>query len=38
MRTLAAGVDDDTVMETVGHLTRGMLQHYTHPPNRAGAS
>ncbi len=28
---LAAGVDDYTVMETVGHLTRAMLQRYTHP-------
>jgi integrase len=30
-RMLAAGVDDYTVMETVGHLTRAMLQRYTHP-------
>ena len=31
---LAAGIDDYTVMETVGHLTRAMLQRYTHPPTR----
>ena len=30
-RMLGAGVDDYTVMETVGHLTRAMLQRYTHP-------
>ncbi len=30
-RMLAAGTDDYTVMETVGHLTRDMLQRYTHP-------
>ena len=30
-RMVAAGVDDYTVMETVGHLTRAMLQRYTHP-------
>ena len=28
-----AGIDDYTVMETVGHLTRAMLQRYTHPAN-----
>lgn len=30
-RMLAAGIDHCTVMETVGHLTRDMLQRYTHP-------
>jgi hypothetical protein len=28
---IAAGIDDYTVMETVGQLTRPMLQRYTHP-------
>jgi hypothetical protein len=27
-----AGVDDATVMELVGHLTKKMLDRYTHPP------
>jgi integrase len=30
-RMIEAGIDDYTVMETVGHLTRAMLQRYTHP-------
>src|SRR5262245_2153318 len=30
-RMLGAGIDDYAVMETVGHLTRAMLQRYTHP-------
>ena len=30
---LAPGVDDYAVTETVGHLTRAMLQRYTHPAN-----
>ena len=30
---IEAGIDDYTVMETVGHLTRAMLQRYTHPAN-----
>ena len=30
-RMIEAGIDDYTVMETVGHLTRKMLQRYTHP-------
>ena len=30
-RMIQAGIDDYTVMETVGHLTRKMLQRYTHP-------
>jgi hypothetical protein len=29
---LMAGVDDFTVMEIVGHLTKAMLQRYAHPP------
>ena len=30
-RMLAAGIDDYTVMETVGHPTRAMLQRNNHP-------
>jgi integrase len=30
-RLLSSGVDDFTVMELVGHLTRRMLERYTHP-------
>lgn len=37
LREIAAGdtmdIDDYTVMETMGHLTRAMLQRYTHPAN-----
>jgi hypothetical protein len=29
---LSNGIDDFTVMELVGHLTRRMLERYTHPP------
>jgi hypothetical protein len=32
-RMLAEGSDDYTVMDTVGHLTRAMLQRYMHPPS-----
>ena len=31
-RMRMAGIDDATIMETVGHLTRAMLERYTHPP------
>ena len=31
-RMLSNGIDDFTVMELVGHLTRRMLKRYTHPP------
>ena len=27
-----AGIDDATIMELVGHLTKAMLDRYTHPP------
>jgi hypothetical protein len=27
-----AGIDDATIMELVGHLTKRMLDRYTHPP------
>lgn len=30
-RMLMAGIDDYTVMETVGHLTKKMLERYAHP-------
>ena len=30
-RMVAAGIDDYTIMELVGHLTRAMLARYTHP-------
>jgi hypothetical protein len=29
---LMSGIDDFTVMETVGHLTKRMLERYAHPP------
>lgn len=31
-RMVSDGIDDFTVMELVGHLTRRMLERYTHPP------
>jgi hypothetical protein len=27
-----AGIDDATIMELVGHLTKAVLDRYTHPP------
>jgi integrase len=31
-RMRLAGIDDATIMELVGHLTKAMLDRYTHPP------
>ena len=31
-RMRMAGIDDATIMELVGHLTKRMLDRYTHPP------
>jgi hypothetical protein len=30
---VAAGIDDYTIMELVGHITKKMLERYTHPTN-----
>ena len=30
---VAAAIDDYTIMELVGHITKKMLERYTHPTN-----
>ncbi len=32
-RMVAAGIDDYIIMELVGHITKKMLERYTHPTN-----